>query len=336
MIQCSGQPAPCERCLKLNSFCHFDEKLDTRRKSAWTASEILERQQYILHAVLHALRCNDDKELYELLKVLRRNDSPQELAQCLLQQIESLQERQIIAKTDIDIHDVLSLAVEGLSQGQGGRKSHGLGTLSAPGASSMPDGLSEMDSEQQTDGQMSDGYPQSTPRCDTNLAPGAVEPGHNLVEKLEVMSQFSFDPPPMFHQPSFYHQPTRPFTYGTPTLSPVGSDAASSVGFGSTSVSSDMPQATYSAGGPSMSGLSRLAAAQHFHTLPTNPMLDGHMTSAGGVSGAPGYNTGAWATSPQLLDGFSRPWLQEPENQPGRRHPTVDGEGMVGVPRRKR
>lgn len=336
MIQCSGQPAPCERCLKLNSFCHFDEKLDTRRKSAWTASEILERQQYILHAVLHALRCNDDKDLYELLKVLRRNDSPQELAQCLLQQIESLQERQIIAKTEIDIHDVLSLAVEGLSQGQGGRKSHGPGTFSASGSSSLPDGLSEMDPEQEMDGQMSEGYPQSTSRYDTKFAPGAVAPGPNLVENLEVMSQFPFDPPPLFHQPSFFHQPTRSFTYGTPTLSPVGSDAASSVGFGSTSVKNEMPQATYSAGGPSMSGLSRLAAAQHFNTLPTNPMLDGHMTSAGAMSGAPGLNTGGWATSPQLLDGFSRPWLQDTGSQTGRPHPTLDGEGMGGGPRKKR
>ena len=295
----------------------------------------MERQQYILHAVLHALRCNDDKDLYELLRVLRRNDSPEELAQCLLQQIESLQERQIIAKTDIDIHDVLSLAVEGLSTGVGGRKSQPLGTFNASGSSSLPDGLSEMDSGPQTDGQMSDGYPQPVSRYDHNFGPGAIAPGLSH-DDGEVVSEFSFDPPPMFHQSSRFHHPTHPFTYGTPTLSPVDNDAAGSAEFGGHPVTNEMSQATFTAGGPSMSGLSRLAAAQHTNTLPTNSLLDGHMTSAGALSGAPGFDAGGWPTSPQLLDGFARPWLQDTVSQAKRLHQTMDDGGAAGRHRKKK
>src|ERR1700754_2605483 len=45
--KCTGQPGPCQACSKNGDYCHFDSKLDARRRTGYKLS-IFHHQQVIL------------------------------------------------------------------------------------------------------------------------------------------------------------------------------------------------------------------------------------------------------------------------------------------------
>lgn len=261
-----------------------------------------------MHAVLHALRCNDDKDLNKLLTILRRNESPRQLAQCLLHQIQSLQERRIIAKTDIDINDVLSFAVEGLMLGTGGRRPHGPGTWNASSSFAVPPSLSEVDS--QTDGHMYDAYLGSIPNYDPESQIGATASDHDLAAGSGVISQSSSSPSPVGRQPSSHVRPNQPSSYAVTPTAAVDIDAAEFMPSVDAISSNVVRPATYPAINPLTSITNRLPLAQDISTSSIISMLDDRKFNASPLLDVPIIDTGDWVAAQQIMNGFSEPQSQ--------------------------
>lgn len=119
--QCSGPPGPCEACHKVETFCHFNARLDTRRKLAYKPAAVQERQQYILHGLLQILKFGDDDEILKLINLIRGQALPQEIAACLRQSIKSLQDRGILQPLAVDETDIMSLGLQGLFSHRAGK-----------------------------------------------------------------------------------------------------------------------------------------------------------------------------------------------------------------------
>ncbi|KAK5937716.1 hypothetical protein PMZ80_009845 [Knufia obscura] len=300
---------------RLDSFCRFDEKLDTRRKTAWTSCDVQQRQQYMLHGLLLASRCNDNEDVTELLNALRQNDSPQVLAQCLLHQIHGLQERKIIGKSDLDIHDVLSLAVEGLSQGPG------------PGArddSSSFVMLEDLDSKPCTDGQV-DGHTNSHMNGlvdghvdDTHRGPNPEEdpsfessdgvPDHAFTEDAEAVPQFPFAQNLIYNQPSTYPLAGRPFSYSNSPLFAGSNDGVNSVESRNANVRNTRPLVTHSADGLSMPEANSANSALCLETSPNNPVQGSRMIGAHSPFNASVVDPAGWNMPPPLVGGLRSSW----------------------------
>lgn len=119
--KCSGPPGACGACRKVDTFCHFNLRLDTRRKLAYKPNAVGERQQYILQAVLHTLKSGDSNEVTKLISLLRNEAPPEAIAGCLRSNIHSLQDRGIIPDREVDETDLISLGLQGLFSHRAGR-----------------------------------------------------------------------------------------------------------------------------------------------------------------------------------------------------------------------
>lgn len=111
----------CEACQKVDTFCHFNLRLDTRRKLAYKPRIVRERQQYILEGVLQILKHNDSNAVQEFIKLIRSEARPQEIAYCLKQNLHHLQGRGLIPVLDVDETDLVSLGLQSLFSHRAGR-----------------------------------------------------------------------------------------------------------------------------------------------------------------------------------------------------------------------
>ena len=280
------------------------------------------------------MRCNDNKDLTELLKILRQGDSPQELAECLLHQIHGLQERQIIAKTDLDIHDVLSLAVEGLSQSHIGRRPHGPGSWGELSSLIVPDHLPGFSSGSQTDGRRYDAYLGSLPAYDREVDGEPLVSDHTLTEDPDDNSQFSFDPSLLYNQSSSALSLGQAFSYDTTPLLPGEIDPAVPLRSGCVVAGSKVLPGTYLTDEPLIFDTNQLTSTHYMNAPPNVSVLADRLSGAGTALDAPVESTAEWDASQGLLDGFAGPWSQDIANRAGRLNLTldVDASGVV-IPR---
>lgn len=120
-MQCSGPPGTCDACRKVETFCHFNARLDTRRKLAYKPAAVQERQQYILHGLLQILKYSDEVEILKLINLIRGEATPQDIASCLRENVQLLQGRGILQNLDIDETDIMSLGLQGLFSHRAGK-----------------------------------------------------------------------------------------------------------------------------------------------------------------------------------------------------------------------
>lgn len=112
--QCSGGPAPCELCTKFATHCHFNPKLDTRRKVSYKSSEKHDIRGYILESTLQVLKRGKADCVEGLLRTIRSDAPIEDIARSFQQNFKLLQNRGIIPPFKIDESDIISLALQGL------------------------------------------------------------------------------------------------------------------------------------------------------------------------------------------------------------------------------
>lgn len=113
-MQCSGGPSPCELCQKFATHCHFNPKLDTRRKVSYKSSEKHDIRGYILESTLQVLKRGKTECVESLLRTIRSDASIEDIAASFQQNFKILQSRGIIPHFKIDESDIISLALQGL------------------------------------------------------------------------------------------------------------------------------------------------------------------------------------------------------------------------------
>lgn len=113
-LQCSGGPAPCELCQKFATHCHFNPKLDTRRKVSYKSSEKHDIRGYILESTLQVLKRGKAESVESLLRTIRSDAPIEDIARSFQQNFKLLQQRGIIPPFKIDESDIISLALQGL------------------------------------------------------------------------------------------------------------------------------------------------------------------------------------------------------------------------------
>lgn len=101
-------------CKAAETFCNFNPKLDTRRKVAYSSSNIQDRQQFLITALLQTIRHASEHDLQHLITLIRDPTQPDAVAACLRGHAVTLQSKGIIPKLDIDETDVISFALQGL------------------------------------------------------------------------------------------------------------------------------------------------------------------------------------------------------------------------------
>ena len=112
--RCNGPPSPCTACRKIGAHCHFNLKLDARRRNAYKPSVVHQHQQEILNGILLVLRHDESKDVEELLRLIRVRNRPEEVVQCLRKAFERLQERRILNTPNFEEVDILSLGLQPL------------------------------------------------------------------------------------------------------------------------------------------------------------------------------------------------------------------------------
>ncbi|KAK6367315.1 hypothetical protein LTS17_010241 [Exophiala oligosperma] len=100
---------------RTGTYCHFDIKLDGRRKHAYEAAEIQYRQQFILDALLRSIKYNDATLVQALVEVIRAGRPLSEIAHVLQDNIKSLQDKMLAREHKVTISDLISLALSCLS-----------------------------------------------------------------------------------------------------------------------------------------------------------------------------------------------------------------------------
>ena len=93
----------------------FNEKLDMRRKNAYTPVVVNEGQQYILDSLFRCLKYNDIQEIQRLVDLIRRDAAPETVATCLRENIQALQSQGFTAREHLDELDLVSIGLQGLS-----------------------------------------------------------------------------------------------------------------------------------------------------------------------------------------------------------------------------
>lgn len=114
VLQCSGGPSPCELCTKFATHCHFNPKLDTRRKVSYKSSEKHDIRGYILESTLQVLKRGKADCVEDLLRIIRSDAPIEDIARSFQQNFKLLQNRGIIPPFKIDESDIISLALQGL------------------------------------------------------------------------------------------------------------------------------------------------------------------------------------------------------------------------------
>lgn len=112
--KCSGGPAPCVLCTKFATHCHFNPKLDTRRKVSYKSSEKHDIRGYILESTLQVLKRGNAEGVESLLRIIRSDASIEDIARSFQQNFKMLQNRGVIPPFKIDESDIISLALQGL------------------------------------------------------------------------------------------------------------------------------------------------------------------------------------------------------------------------------
>ncbi|KAK5282442.1 hypothetical protein LTR14_012022 [Exophiala xenobiotica] len=113
--QCTGQPGPCANCSKTGTYCHFDLRLDGRRKHAYGATDIHHRQQFILDALLRSIKYNDADLVQRLVEAIRLGRPLLEVATTLQDNIRALQGKLLSKEHQVTQSDMISLALNCLS-----------------------------------------------------------------------------------------------------------------------------------------------------------------------------------------------------------------------------
>ncbi|KIW59589.1 hypothetical protein PV05_04031 [Exophiala xenobiotica] len=113
--KCTGQPGPCANCSKTGTYCHFDMKLDGRRKHSYEATDIHYRQQFILDALLRSIKYNDADLVQRLVEAIRLGRPLLEIATALQDNIRALQGKMLSKENHVTLSDMISLALNCLS-----------------------------------------------------------------------------------------------------------------------------------------------------------------------------------------------------------------------------
>ncbi|KPI35959.1 uncharacterized protein AB675_10428 [Cyphellophora attinorum] len=119
--KCTGSPSPCDVCVKAETYCCFNPKLDTRRKVAYTSSNVQDRQQFMITALLQTIKHTSEDDLQQLIRKIRGPPRPDDVAVCLRKHFDTLQAKNLIPKMAFDNTDVISFALQGLCGHRKGR-----------------------------------------------------------------------------------------------------------------------------------------------------------------------------------------------------------------------
>ncbi|KAK5310004.1 hypothetical protein LTR93_012129, partial [Exophiala xenobiotica] len=113
--KCTGRPGPCANCSKTGTYCHFDLRLDGRRKHAYEATDIHYRQQFILDALLRSIKYNDADLVQRFVEAIRLGRPLLEVATALQDNIRALKSKLLSKEHQVTQSDMISLALNCLS-----------------------------------------------------------------------------------------------------------------------------------------------------------------------------------------------------------------------------
>ena len=113
--KCTGQPGPCQACREYGRYCHFDFKLDARRKTAYRPSTTQWQQQFILKGLLLSIKFNDYDMIQRLVDAIKNGDSPPNVARSIQNNIDALHERVGLTKQAISETDLITLVLRCLA-----------------------------------------------------------------------------------------------------------------------------------------------------------------------------------------------------------------------------
>lgn len=101
-------------CQKFATHCHFNPKLDTRRKVSYKSSEKHDIRGYILESTLQVLKRGKTECVESLLRIIRSDAPIEDIARSFQQNFKLLQNKGVIPPFKIDESDIISLALQGL------------------------------------------------------------------------------------------------------------------------------------------------------------------------------------------------------------------------------
>lgn len=185
ITQCTGQPGPCHACSKSRRYCHFDFKLDARRK-VYEPTTTHRQQQFLLKGLLLSIKLNDSDMVQRLVEAIRTDESPPNVAKTLQSNIEALHERGELTKQDISETEMITLVLKFLSCPRS--RSHRNSTTSAaqydlPGPpSSSPSELSSASPATHDDFIFDDMFPLHTQPSNGDLSQYSTEFATSLTD----------------------------------------------------------------------------------------------------------------------------------------------------------
>lgn len=109
--KCTGQPGPCKACVENDRHCHFDTKLDARRKTAYERSATDLQQQFILKGLLLSIKFNNYDMVQGLVDVIRNDKSLSDVAKSLQRNIEALYGEDELTKQAINETDLIAVVL---------------------------------------------------------------------------------------------------------------------------------------------------------------------------------------------------------------------------------
>ncbi|KIW10109.1 hypothetical protein PV08_11069 [Exophiala spinifera] len=140
-IKCTGQPSPCQACKKTDRYCHFDLRLDARRRKAGELSATQRQHWFILESLLRSIKFNDRDMVQRLVEAIRSDESPQKVAETFRANIQLVDHLGELTKQDISDADIITLVLQCLSYPSPGSRTNSLdsetrcGLLRAPSSS---------------------------------------------------------------------------------------------------------------------------------------------------------------------------------------------------------
>ncbi|KAK5451810.1 hypothetical protein LTR55_012204, partial [Exophiala xenobiotica] len=96
---------PCANCSKTGTHCHFDKRLDGRRKHAYEATDIHSRQQFILDSLLRSIKYHDADLVQRLVEAIRLGRPLLEVAIILQDNIRALQGKLLTKEHHVTLSD---------------------------------------------------------------------------------------------------------------------------------------------------------------------------------------------------------------------------------------
>jgi len=195
-IKCTGQPGPCQACSKNGNYCHFDAKLDARRKISYKSSTV-HQHQIILKSLLLSIKFNHYALMQRLVEAIRNNDSPPNVAKALQNNIQALHERGELTKEDISNNDMITLVSESLSCSQPrSRTSSTTSTLPHDllgQSSSSPSELSSVSLATNEDLSMDDTLPIQIQSSNSDAGQCSIEPAYSFTDFESIFTSNAFE-----------------------------------------------------------------------------------------------------------------------------------------------